>query len=355
MRTMRSLSPLSVLIVASIMLTAAVSAYFVLNEDRSDITVAWANKDCYEPFWIADAMGYWDDEGVKVKGIVLNNGSECAAAVLSGNADLGGMGADPLLRMLRDDRGASALCRYQTGYSHSEFVARDGGNGGKLSASTYKGFFDSDGNVTDPDALNNYLEEAVRGARVGMQTGTAYWSWFLGFLETIGLTSADVEIIPLDFNVQVAALSERQVDIISGGSPNTENALVSSPDNFMIKDPDAVTASIFLMASGGAQAAKADAIVKVMKGLQRACDLINDDPDRAAQIIIDVYGRNWSTDQQKGVFSKSTWGIDITDEDIGALQTAAELINAAGRERKGPLPAGTDITDRITRTFMDRM
>ena len=355
MRSVRSLSPLSVLIVASMILTVSVSAYFVMNDKDHDITVAWANKDCYEPFWIAEAMGYWEDEGVKVKGVVLNNGSECAAAVLSGNADLAGMGADPLLRMLRDDRGSSVICRYQTGYSQSEFVARDGGNGGRLSANTYKSFFGIDGNVTDPDALNDHLRDAVRGARVGMQAGTAYWSWFLSFLETIGLTAGDVEIVPLDFNVQVAALSEGKVDIISGGSPNTENALASSQNSFVIKDPDAVTASIFLMASGSAQAAKADSIVKVMKGLQRACDLIRDDPDTAAEIITGVYGRNWSPEQQKAVFDKSVWGIDITDEDIGALQKAAGLINTAGRERKGPLPTGTDITDRISRIFIERM
>jgi ABC-type nitrate/sulfonate/bicarbonate transport system substrate-binding protein len=364
-----AISPLAVLAVTSLMLIASVSVYFLMSDDEYDITVAWANKDCYEPFWIADAMGYWDDEGVKVNGVIVNNGSEAAAAILSGNADIGGMGADPLLRMLRDDRGVSIVCRYQTGYNHSEFVARDGGNidsrtgTGKISSDRYNLLLgDLADAVASGDAgsiercdreLREYLNYAVKGAKVGMQVGTAYWSWFLGFLENIGLTADDVTIVPLDFNVQVAALSERQVDIISGGAPNTQLALGMDAAHFMIGDPDPKMASIFLMAGGSVQAAKADAIVKVLRGLERACELINNEPERAAGIIIDVYGRNWGLEQQTDVFGKSIWGIDIVDEDVEALQTAARLINGAGQERRGPLPTGNGITERISEVFME--
>ncbi|MCL2712372.1 MAG: ABC transporter substrate-binding protein [Methanomassiliicoccaceae archaeon] len=346
---MVTLSPLTSVIVASVLISVSVSAYLVINDDDHDITIAWANKDCYEPFWIADALGYWVDEGVKVNGVILNNGSEVAASILSGNADIGGMGADPLLRMLRDDSGSSIVCRYQTGYSNSEFVARDGGNGGKISLSEYqKQLADAESSGNDKK-LREYLNKAVKGAKVGMQVGTAYWSWFLGFLDNIELTADDVTIVPLDFNVQVAALTEKQVDIISGGSPNTELALEMSGSHFMISDPDQKLASIFLMASGNAMAAKADAIVKVLKGLQRACDLIYSDPENAAKLIIDVYGRNWTVEQQKTVFGRSIWGIDIVDKDIKALETAAKLINKAGQERKGDLPTGDKITERIPR------
>ena len=348
-----SVSPLTALIAISLILGVSVSAYFIVNDEKYDISIAWANKDCYEPFWIADALGFWDDEGVKVQGKIMNNGSECAAAVLSGNADMGGMGADPLLRMLRDDRGTSIICRYQTGFSHSEFVARDNGNNGKLSKDGFGLHYDSDGKIIDEGALISYLNEAVRGARVGMQLGTAYWSWFLGFLENIGLTADDVVIVPLDFNVQVAALTNGDVDIISGGSPNTENALSLGPNNFMIKDPDPTLMSIFLMASGNAQAAKADSIVKVLNGLQKACDFINDDPEEAAAIIIGVYGRTWSIENQVNVFQRSIWGIDLVDADIDALGRAAELINGAGKESKGMLPTGDDISGRIADIFLE--
>jgi ABC-type nitrate/sulfonate/bicarbonate transport system substrate-binding protein len=228
-------------------------------------------------------------------------------------------------------------------------VARDG----KISMSVYNELLDESKASGDDTALTEYLKEAVKGARVGMQVGTAYWSWFLGFLETIGLTADDVTIIPLDFNVQVAALDKGEVDMISGGSPNTENALSLISDGFMIQDPDKKLASIFLMASGSAQAAKADAIVKVLNGLQRACDFIYSNPEEAARIIIDTYGRNWSVQQQMDVFNKSIWGIDTVDADIGALVTAASLINNAGQERKGPLPdTEAVIKERVFRVFM---
>ena len=341
-----AVSPLTILIAVSLILGASVTVYFLTNEERYDISIAWANKDCYEPFWIADALGFWDEEGVKVEGKIMNNGAECAAAVLSGNADLGGMGADPLLRMLRDDAGTSLICRYQTGFSQSEFVAREGGNNNKLHADELSAHYDADGNIIDENGLKEYLNGVIKGARVGMQVGTGYWSWFLGFLENLGLTADDVTIVPLDFNVQVAALDGNHVDIISGGSPNTENAL-SDPANFLIRDPDPTMMGIFLMASGPAQAAKADDIVKVLNGLQKACDFIIDHEEEAASIIADVYGRTWSTEDQIKVFRKSIWGIDLVDADIASIGKAADLINAAGQESKGPLPSGTDITDRI--------
>ncbi|MCL1904842.1 MAG: hypothetical protein FWG19_01805, partial [Methanomassiliicoccaceae archaeon] len=192
------ISPLFVIAVAAVVVTASVGVYFLMSDnERYDITIAWADKDCYEPFWIADKMGFWNDEGVKVKGVRVANGSEVASAILSGTADCGGMGADPLLRMLRDDDNASIICRYQAGSSHSEFVARDGANGGKISRSVYQSFFAADGKPIDGKkaevggiemGLKEYLKYALTGADVGMHMGTAYWSWFLGFLENIDLS-----------------------------------------------------------------------------------------------------------------------------------------------------------------------
>jgi ABC-type nitrate/sulfonate/bicarbonate transport system substrate-binding protein len=120
----------------------------------------------------------------------------------------------------------------------------------------------------------------------------------------------------------------------------------------MVKDTDPALMSIFLAASGNAQAGKGDAIVKVLNGLQRACDLINEHPERAAEIIIGVYGRTWNIESQVNVFKKSVWGIDLADGDVNALNRASELINGAGKESKGALPTGAGITSRMTDLFM---
>ena len=361
----KDISSVLVIGVVAVLVVASAGVYFMLKDEKADITIAWADKDCYEPFWIAQKMGFWEAEGVKVNGKIVANGAEVASAILSGNADIGGMGADPLLRMLRDDPGASIITRYQAGSSHSEFVTKDGANGGKITIAGYN-TAKSGGEA----ALKAYLYNAVLGAKVGMQVGTAYWSWFLGFLENIGidletqLTMGSIStvdpnkviIVPLNFNIQVAALERGEMDIISGGSPNTELALGLGPQYFMIEDPDAKMTTICLMASGQAQAEKGDAITKVLRGLQRACDYIYSNPEDAARIIEEVYGRNWSVAMQTSAFNKSIWGLDIVDTDVnpnadvGALKKAAELINAAGQETGGKLP--TEISDRINREFM---
>lgn len=348
MRDKRGMSPLLALGVAVLLIASSVSVYFLFFDDEdSDITVAWANKDCYEPFWIAEKMGFWEDEGVKVNGVILHNGSDIASALMRGDADLGGMGADPLLRMLRDSDKASILTRYQAGENYSEFVTYNGANDGKITDQKINDALNA-GTDDEGNVLSDW--SFLKGSRVGMQTGTAYWSWFLGFLEDVGLSVDDFKIVPLNFNIQVAALNNREVDIISGGSPNTETAL-KTPGNIMFKDTKADMTTICLMATGDAQENKGDAITKVLKGLQRACDYIYENPLGAAKIIVEVYGeRNWTVNNQMDAFNKNIWGLDMLDDDFNALNAAARLINAAGQEQKGTLP--TDVESRYNSKFM---
>jgi NitT/TauT family transport system substrate-binding protein len=322
---MVEITPIKVILAVSILVVASVSVYFWMNSDdeEADITIAWASKDCFEPFWVADAKGYWAEAGVRVKHVSVPGGGMGAQMVLSGNADLAGVGDVPTLRAMYDDPGIDILCRYQMIMTH-ELVAIDGRNGGKLDMTEYQKAYD-----IGPDALKGFLKYALEGANIGLDTSTAYYAWFLGLLEIIDLDRNDVTIRHIPLPQQVAALSHSSdpLDAIFGGSPNTENAL-ALPNAFMIVHPDPLPAPIFLIAGADAMKNKSDAIVKVMRALQMAVDFIYDHPEEAAQIVVDAFGPPWTAERQLVVFDRSIWGISpFLEADFTALENAIHAMD----------------------------
>ena len=299
-------------IVMVIVIVAVLGTYFLyplLNPQKAEVVVnvAVADKSCYEPWWIADKLGYFKDEGVTVKYMVVSGGGAAATALLSGQVDLAGMGADPMIRVFNARDGDKIVARWQIGFSACDYAVRT----------------DSGINLTDATTL--------LGKKMGMDTTTAYYSVYLSYLTDCvkdGLLTEDQKdtlvgaIIHTDFADLVPALIQGSLDVISGGSYNSIAVAQGNGAIEMQMDPYKHRFSVCLLASEIAMSEKSHELTKVLKVLQRACDYINDPAtlNDACQIVVDVYGGMLTVELQRNYYALSTWGLGFNQTDIDYIQ-----------------------------------
>lgn len=80
--------------VVLILVIAAGLVYFVAqgNEDKDTIKIAVVEHN-FEPIYIADELGFFDEEGVNVELVIVSSGSLSAATLTTPDAvDLAGFG-----------------------------------------------------------------------------------------------------------------------------------------------------------------------------------------------------------------------------------------------------------------------
>ena len=316
---MVSIKIITILVV--VIIIGAGAGYLVY--DRGDpIKIAVANKNCYEPWWIADELGYFDDEGVDVQFMVVSGGGEAATALLAGRVDLAGMGPDPMLRVFSADESYRCIARWQLDHSYVEGAVRGGID------------------LNDPRTLI--------GKTVGMDITTAYYSTFMSYLdiavENNILTQVEADSItisPFGFESIVMAILDGKVDVIIAGSYNAMAADIGVNDNITLsvlsdanKEMYYSKMSVGLVASESAMESKSDDIVKVLRALQRACEYIYDDTteygirEDACEIVVQVYGSNtWTVNQQEKYFMKSEWGLAFDYDDIQSINLAETYIS----------------------------
>ena len=279
--------------VVAIVVIAAVAVVVMNNNGGNSggnnaLVFANGNKDCYEPTWLADELGYYSEFGANVEMLTVSGGGKALEALRAGKADIAGFGSTPLANCLNtnDEDQFVILARWMGGDSYAEMatVVKDG--------SVYD-FTYPEGDGTNKHTVTYYdgtTEEvtfkSMKGMTIGMDTTTGYKAAITKYCTAAGLSvkfegesgydSADVKVKHVEFGNQVAALDKADVDAIMGGSydlasyATIKKCVLSSPsyDRF----PSLVSeATCVLVASKEAYAEKYDEIVGVLKALQKAC------------------------------------------------------------------------------------
>jgi ABC-type nitrate/sulfonate/bicarbonate transport system substrate-binding protein len=281
---------IAVAIVAVVVIAGIAVVGVNLNKKDSghDLVFANGNKDCYEPTWIADQLGYYREFGADVEMMTVTGGGKALEALQSGRADIAGYGSTPLANQLNKnaDDNIIVLGRWMGGKTFSEMavLVKDGKtydfNYPTGKAGIEVTYFD--GTKATVDALSM----AGSGIRIGMDTTTGYKAAIKSYCDLTGLKaafqgdpgydSADIKVVHVEFGNQVASLDNGDVDAIMGGSydlaayASLKNCVISSPSDE--KFPSLVSeATCVLAATKEAYATKYTQIVGVLKALQKAC------------------------------------------------------------------------------------
>lgn len=337
-------------IAAAVLVIAAGAGWYLLagqQDTDADIVIGCGTKNCYEPFWIADKYGYFNDENVKVKTMYVDGGGSATTALLAGQVDLTLVGADPAIRMFDKtaDGMAIAAIEVSKGVNGRDFAALKE--------------FDID--LADPAASLLNSDGTVR-VHTGLDRTTGYYSGYISYLhsamqegkltedqynllKTVKTDRNDGGIVHVEFNLQVTALLKGTVQMLCSG--NTVSLAETYADVVEVLSspyPDVVGFCV-VIASGNAIANKSDSLVKVLRALDRACAYIENPetkPD-AARYCAEFYGaEGWTEKSQTAFFNANYWDICYLKDVEKFLNLKAAIL---GYDKM-------DCTDRVTDRFL---
>ena len=280
---------IAIVAVVAIAGISIVAVNMTKKDSGHDLVFANGNKDCYEPTWLADQLGYYKEFGADVEMLQVTGGGKALEALQSGRADIAGYGSTPLANQLNKnvDDNIVVLGRWMGGKNYSEMATKvtsdgkvyDFNNPITPSLITVTYFDGSTADITTKPLKDSHI-------KIGMDTSTGYKAAITNYCKVTGLTigfpgeagyeSKDVCVVHVEFGNQVASLDSGEVDAIMGGSydlaayATLDKCVLSSPSDE--RYPSLVSeATCVLAATKEAYATKYDQIVGVLKALQKAC------------------------------------------------------------------------------------
>mgnify|MGYP004650431603 FL=1 len=367
--------------IVAIVAISAIAIVVMNNGDKSNnggLVFANGNKDCYEPTWLADELGYYSEFGAKVDMLTVSGGGKALEALRAGKADIAGFGSTPLANCLNTNDADQfvILARWMGGESYAEMATLV--TNGETYDFSYPEGDTVKHTVTYYDGTTEeVIFKAMKGMTIGMDTSTGYKAAIMKYGSAAGLTvkfegesgygAADIKVKHVEFGNQVAALDQKDVDAIMGGSydlaayATVKKAVLSSPSQE--KFPSLVSeATCVLVASKEAYAEKYDQIVGVLKALQKAscyiygidyepgiyldettikakqaamsdskkAELFDDKPVKslkgfyyridACKRIADFFGAPFTVDVQKLSYDKYIWGLEFDLVDMKIIE-----------------------------------
>lgn len=380
--------------VVAIVLCAGIGvvwSYSQSSDNDTDLVFAVGNKDCYEPCWIADEMGYYTKNGVNVDTLTVSGGGKALEALLSGQADIAGFGSTPLVNCLNNNSSGDyvVLARWMGGESYAELASTIFKENDELFSYSLYYPNGSDDAVTvtlHDNSQKDVIMKPIKGSHmvIGLDITTGYDAALIKYCSAVGLTyayegdanaaSADIIMKPVEFSLQVAALTQtHDVDGLVGGSYGLAAYFVSS--DVILSSPNVEEypsleseATCCLIASADAYANKYDEIVGVLKALQEACcyiygidyttDILTKEYVQNAQaeltdqekqqlygtttasnegyyyrtdacsLIADVFGYPFNVDVQRLSYDKYTWGLDFELVDMKIIKNSYNVYSA---------------------------
>lgn len=147
-------------------------------------------------------------------------------------------------------------------------------------------------NPSYPDVYGD--AETLKGAIIGTNTGTISHLNVIKWLEKLGLTIEEVEIVHMDFPAAYQALMTGNCDVAALNPPTSYQAesegmvVTSSLTVLGVPQFDSI------IVSNKAFTGKSDVLVNYVKAFFEATDALQADQDMAAQLLLDWYMENGS-------------------------------------------------------------
>jgi len=209
--------------IAFVLIASAVGIYWYYNDDdeQYDLVIACGTKNCYEPFWVAEHFGFFDDENVKVQMMYVDGGGSATTALLAGQVDMTLVGADPAIRLFDKTTDGMAIATIETSLNASptDFAALSKYNVDLTNPAT---------SLLNPDG------KTVR-IHCGIDITTGYYSGYISYLysayqageltkdqyellKTVKTNTQDGGIVDISFNLQITALLQDAVQMLCSGS-----------------------------------------------------------------------------------------------------------------------------------------
>ena len=182
-------------------------------------------------------------------------------------------------------------------------------------------------NPSYPDVYGD--ADSVRGAVIATQTGTISHLNVNKWLEVLGLTPDDVELVSMDYPSAYQALKTGNCDVAALNPPTSYTAesegyvVTSSLSSLDVPQFDSI------IVSSKAYTERRDVLVNYVKAFFQATDALQADPDMAAQMLLDWYTSNGSETTLEACATEIETRPFVTSEEAPTI-TIGESVEVTG-------------------------
>lgn len=316
-------------IVKSTLIAAALVAGSMATAQAEALKLAHSTWVGYGPFYIAQAKGYFEQEGVEIELSVMENTPLKMGALMAGRVDIVASTADEFPTYMRDGKPL----RY--------ILAVDNSNGG-------------DGVVSQKDILT---VADLKGRSVAFEEGSVSQFFINALLHKAGLTQDDIKMINMTATDAGVAFAANRVDAAVTWEPHLSQGASMEHGKILVSSAETPGLIVDVVAVLGSTAVEHEAELKgLVRAWQRALDFLQSNPDEAYQIMADGVG-GWLEDPNE--FKAAASGIEYlsiakniemfgTPEAPGVLsqtiENAIDIWGSLGRIKVADLKA-SDLVD----------
>ncbi len=309
--------------VAIIVITAIGTALLLQPQDEEmSVSVAYSEKVNYETLMVANANGYFRDEGADVDVKLVTGGIEAATALITGAVDLAAMGDAPAVQLISQDQGAKIVARLVGGKGMHRFIAWN--------------------DIQEPNDLE--------GKKLGIQQTSSTHGAFLQWAEANDVNVNNITFLYLNPRDIPLAMQSRQIDAMGGSEPwavNTENLCGDDVHELGNSSGLGSTFPIVLVASERALDDKPEAIKAVLKALDRGNEFIKSNWTEALEICA---GRTGLTmDDQSRCSGFQFYELGFNGTDVESMNMTARSMMDFGKISQMP-----DVMAHVDLTLMPR-
>jgi len=179
-------------------------------------------------------------------------------------------------------------------------------------------------NPSYPDLYGD--AETLKGTIIATNTGTITHLNVIKWLEKFGLTTDDVEIVHMDYPSAYQALKTRNCDIAALNPPTSyqseaEGMVVTSSLSILdVPQYDSI------IVSNNAFTNRQDVLVNYVKAFFEATDILQADPDTAAQLLLDWYTENGSASSLEACRMEIITRPFVTSEEAKSVKVGDSVL-----------------------------
>jgi ABC-type nitrate/sulfonate/bicarbonate transport system substrate-binding protein len=243
---------------------------FLPEKNPNEITIGYSALRISIPVFVAFENGYFADEGLNVKLERFDTAQPLMQSLVAGNIDIAGYTALPITynSMIRGDKELYFVTSMIEDQDHliSYFLV----------------------SVDEP---NEIKVSDFKGKKIGVLPTIAYQKWLEVILNENGLTTKDVEILPINPALQPVALESGQVDALFTNDPAATTAIETGIAR-KISDESLVPKFLgepFIFGSFNIDKTFADqnpdTTKAIIRGLDKAVMFVNENPTESKQIM----------------------------------------------------------------------
>jgi NitT/TauT family transport system substrate-binding protein len=287
-----------------------------------EVRFTYSEKACYLPVVVAVEEGFYEVEGLKIVPKIVTGGIESAEALVSGQADVGTMGDAPTVIALSRSKDTRLVLCQATGERMHRIVVRD------------------DSGIKEPKDLE--------GKRIAVQMGSSTHGGLLLYCTKHGVDITKINFVSLSPKDFPEAMIAKQVDAIVGSEPWPGNVMAKCKDSHEMANLKGLGSNYPLPVIANARflAAHPTVAAALVRGTQKAVDLIKADPAKAAAVISAKSGV--PAEREHKAAGDYEFMASLDDAVITSLKMTAEFLK--GQKKIEAVP---DIAALVDRSGLD--